>query len=165
MDLVLPRDLFDEKSRYAFLKIQKPKTKRRGRGRIQHLRVEDSGAAIDLLDRIFGHLNDCLNSSSSLRSRWEKILDFLQVPRHLRPQPSSIFVEVELWWPTEKETIHKTSFGGWDWSTLESYLQELAADSILVRLPESSKARIRFLASFFAGAMSPGWLPPRYART
>lgn len=41
-------------------------------------------------------------------------------------------------------------------ATLESYLQELAADSILVRLPETSKARIRFLASFFTRAMSLG---------
>lgn len=41
-------------------------------------------------------------------------------------------------------------------ATLESYLQELAADSMLVQLPESSKSRIRFLASFFTRAMSPG---------
>ena len=37
--------------------------------------------------------------------------------------------------------------------TLESYLQELAADSILVRLPTTSKRRIRCAASFYAQAL------------
>ena len=161
MDLVLPRDLFDAKSRYAFLKIQKPKTKRRGRGRVQHLRVEDSGA-IALLDRTFGHLNDCLKlfplSGSAFRSRWDKILDFLQVPRHLRPLPSSIRGGGAVMAYRKGDNIQNIL---WrmrlvNQATLESYLQELAADSILVRLPETSKARIRFLASFFTRAMSLG---------
>ena len=52
-------------------------------------------------------------------------------------------------------------------TTLESYLQELAAESFLLQLPEAAKDRIRFLSSFFSIALSsPGWNPLLYlART
>lgn len=54
MDLVLPEDLFDPVARFAFLKVRKPKTKRRGRGRVQHLKVESEGA-VRFLSETFGH--------------------------------------------------------------------------------------------------------------
>lgn len=45
-------------------------------------------------------------------------------------------------------------------STLESYLQELAAESPLVRLPNTAKQRIRTAASFYSIALrSPGENP------
>ena len=162
MDLVLPEDLFDPVARFAFLKVRKPKTKRRGRGRVQHLKIENAGA-VRFLSENFGHLDDSLKlfplSASAFRTRWEKILNFLQLPRHLRPSPASIRGGGAVMAYRKGESIPSIL---WrmrllNQATLESYLQELAADSMLVQLPETSKSRIRFMASFFTRAMPPCW--------
>ena len=39
-DLLLPSDNFDNTMITAFLKIRKPKTRRRGKGRVQHAKLE-----------------------------------------------------------------------------------------------------------------------------
>ena len=40
LDLVLPRDMFDGEAPCLFLRISKLKALRRGKGRVQHIKVE-----------------------------------------------------------------------------------------------------------------------------
>ena len=162
-DLLLPSDLFDTACECVFLKISKPKSLRRGKGRVQHLRV-DNAEVIPFLQSVFGPLSYFVSlfqfSPAAFRTRWEKILTALRVPRSCRPTPSSIRGGGAIMAYRRGEAIQNilwkmrlTSM-----KTLESYLQELAADSILAQLLESSKKRIRAAAGFYAFALrSPGW--------
>eukprot|EP00438_Fugacium_kawagutii_P031232 Skav211063 [mRNA] locus=scaffold314:129393:143003:- [translate_table: standard] len=161
-DLVLPSDLFEAEHPAAFLRIHKPKSKRRGKGRIQHLKVE-TPAAVHFLEAVFCELDSFLPlfplSTGMFRTRWEKILIFLGVPKAVRPTPASIRGGGAISAYRKGESIQSIM---WrmrlvSQSTLESYLQELAAESFLTQLPESAKSRIRFFASFYFHALqSPG---------
>eukprot|EP00438_Fugacium_kawagutii_P016872 Skav223762 [mRNA] locus=scaffold521:2192:6754:+ [translate_table: standard] len=161
-DLVLPADMFEGEQDSLFLKIRKPKSKRRGKGRVQHLKVQNP-AAVAFLDRIFGPLDSFLalypHSAAHFRTRWEKILNCLRVPKSLRPTPASIRGGGAILAYRRGEGIPSILWRMRLVSqvTLESYLQELAADSFLVDLPEATKHRIRFSSEFFTVALaSPG---------
>ena len=161
-DLVLPVGMFDAERRSAFLWVRKPKTLRRGKGRVQHLRVENH-EAVRCLERIFGELAEFLPlfpfSPAAFRTRWEKILSALGIPAELRPTPASIRGGGAILAYHRGETISNIL---WrmrlvSQTTLESYLQELAAESVLIRLPEVTKVRIRLAASFYTQILrSPG---------
>ena len=153
-DLVLPSDSFDTEHLVAFLKIPKPKSRKRGRGRVQHLRI-DNVAAVEFLELQFANLHPACKlfpmSAASFRSRWDKILDALQLPRADRPTPSSVRGGGAIAAYRRGETIQ-----GIMWkmriinqSTLESYLQETAADSLLARMSDPCRSRIRCAARFF----------------
>ena len=58
-DLVLPSDMFDRLCTNAFIKVCKPKSLRRGKGRVQHLTIDDP-LAVAALENIFGGLDDFL---------------------------------------------------------------------------------------------------------
>ena len=92
-DSVLPSDMFECGHRAAFLRIRKPKSKRRGKGRVQHLTI-DNVAATDFLEAVFAGLEEYLAlfplSATVFRSKWDRILRFVQVPKRYRPTPSSI---------------------------------------------------------------------------
>ena len=161
-DLVLPSDLFECEHMAAFLRIRKPKSRRRGKGRVQHLKIERP-EVVRFLDSVFCELDAFLPlfplSASVFRARWDKLLGCLGVPKRCHPTPASIrgggaiqayrrgeSIQSILW---RMRLISQT--------TLESYLQELAAESFLVQLPEPAKDRIRFVSSFFSVALkSPG---------
>ena len=153
-DLVLPLDMFDVSTAAAFLRVNRPKTLRRGKGRIQHLKVENH-LAISFLQYVFGPLSDFLPlfplSASAFRNRWDKLLSALRVPLHLRPKPGGIRGGGAILAYKRGESIQNIL---WrmrilSQSTLESYLQELAADSPLTQLPEVSKVRIRKFSSLY----------------
>ena len=164
-DLVLPSDLFDTDYECIFLKIRKPKSLRRGKGRIQHIRV-DHAAAIPYIEKAFGSLSYLVPlfplSVASFRSRWDRKLSALHVPASCRPTPSSIRGGGAILAYRRGESIQNIL---WrmrltSQKTLESYLQELAADSVLVQLSDASKQRIRSAASLYAHALgSPGFCP------
>ena len=156
---MLPSDSFDDTCCIAFLKIRKPKSRKRGIGRVQHIRVSES-CTVQFLERHFGHLDSAVKlfprSASAFRSRWDRILDVLKVPVNCRPTPAGIRgggailaykrnrpIQDILW------AMRLTSI-----TTLESYLQETAADSLLIRLPEDSKRKIRNAASFYSVALN-----------
>ena len=157
-DLLLPEDLMDADSTTAYLRIRRPKTMRRGKGRVQHIRVEGA-SAVGVLSGVFGQLDEFLHlyplSSTVFRRRWDKLLDALLLPKSQRPLPSSVrgggaivayrrgVAVQDILWRMRLVSI----------STLESYLQELAADSLLVSLPESTKHRIRSFASLYPVSM------------
>ena len=93
LDLVLPRDMFDGEAPCLFLRISKLKALRRGKGRVQHIKVETADVAL-AVQNIFGELAEFLPlfplSPSAFRTRWEKLLNSLGVPKDLRPTPASV---------------------------------------------------------------------------
>ena len=54
--LLLPSDLFECEHMAAFLRIGKPKSRRRGRGRVQHLKIERL-EVVHFLDSLFCELD------------------------------------------------------------------------------------------------------------
>ena len=161
-DLVLPSDMFDSDHQAVFLRVRKPKSKRRGKGRIQHLKV-DRPEVVQFLDAVFSPLDSFLPlfplSASVFRTRWEKLLTFLGIPKVFRPTPASVRGGGAIAAYRRGEPIQSIL---WRMrlvcqSTLESYLQELAAESFLIQLPQTTKDLIRFVSSLFPYALaSPG---------
>eukprot|EP00435_Cladocopium_sp_Y103_P033667 s2641_g8.t1 len=140
-DLVLPSDLFDCDYTAAFLRVRKPKSRRRGKGRVQHLKIERA-EVVGFLDAVFCELDAFLPlfplSASVFRARWDKLLISLGVPKVSRPTPASIRGGGAIAAYRRGESIQSIL---WRMrlvaqSTLESYLQELAAESFLLQLPE-----------------------------
>eukprot|EP00438_Fugacium_kawagutii_P000176 Skav214254 [mRNA] locus=scaffold2045:416029:421014:- [translate_table: standard] len=153
-DLVLPSDQFDVPGCAAFLRVSNPKTKRRGRGKVQHLKLKDP-VSIAFLEFIFGNLDASLMlfpaSSANFRTKWELLLDELLVPRVQRPTPASIRGGGAILAYQRGENIQDLMWRMRVTSqrTLEHYLQELAADTIMTKLPSDSKTRIRSAALIF----------------
>ena len=154
-DLVLPCDLFDCDYSAAFLRVRKPKSRR-------HLKI-DRPEVVSFLEHVFSELDSFLPlfplSASVFRARWDKLLILLGVPKRSRPTPASIRGGGAIHAYRRGESIPSILWRMrlMSQSTLESYLQELAAEFFLVQLPETAKQRIRFVSSFFFIALrSPG---------
>ena len=130
-----------------------------GGGRVEFSKIENE-EVVPTLQSIFGDLSEFLPlfplSAAAFRTRWEKLLNCLEIPAGLRPTPSSLRGGGAILAYKRGEPIHNIL---WrmrliSQNTLESYLQELAAETFLVRLPERTKVRIRFAASFYTSALS-----------
>ena len=154
-DLVLPSDQFSSTFFAAFLRVLNPKTKRRGKGKVQHLKLSNK-PAVAFLERCFASLDPdlCLFplSAAAFRSRWEHLLDELLVPKQMRPTPASIRGGGAIMAYQRGETISDIMWRMRVSSqpTLEHYLQEMAADSIMTRLPETCKHRIKSAAVLYS---------------
>lgn len=151
-DLVLPRDRLEFSSSVAYLRVGRPKARRRGKNLVQHITI-DHLHAVKFLDFVFGDLEpDCPlfdGSQSSFRRRWDSVLAALRVPRSLGLTPGGlrgggcIFafqsgVELpKLMWRMRLK--HQ--------GTLESYLQECIASTILPQLSVFSRRRVECAAS------------------
>eukprot|EP00438_Fugacium_kawagutii_P021961 Skav208057 [mRNA] locus=scaffold1124:175499:180298:- [translate_table: standard] len=153
-DLILPSDQFDESKTFAFLRVSNPKTKRRGRGRVQHLKIKNA-EAIQFLEHSLGPLAPGLAlfplSSSAFRARWDMLLDELLMPGTSRPTPASIRGGGAIVAYQRGEPIQDIM---WrmrvtNQRTLEHYLQEMAADAMMSRLPSQCKSKIRSAAALY----------------
>eukprot|EP00438_Fugacium_kawagutii_P022352 Skav233118 [mRNA] locus=scaffold1342:395006:405928:- [translate_table: standard] len=139
-ELILPRDMLEAGFNVAYLKILKPKSGLRGRGKTQHISIHDT-RFVEFLDRIFGvqqpqsRLYDC--SPSAFRRRWDAILAALQIPRDSGLTPGGVRgggcvyafqqgadISLLLWRMRIKHL-----------QTLESYLQEVVASTVVSELP------------------------------
>lgn len=153
-DLLLPSDNFDSSVSSAFLKIRKPKTRRRGKGRIQHAKLEQADE-IQFFERHLAQLDPGVKifplSAAAFRARWEKILEALKIPTRVRPTPASVRGGGAIASYRQGKPIQDLLWGMriGSQSTLESYLQELAADNFLVRLPLDVKTRIKHAAALY----------------
>lgn len=112
-------------------------------------------AAISFLERAVGHLDPSLalfpGAPAAFRKRWDALLVELQVPESQRPTPASIRGGGAIFAYQKGESVQDIL---WrmrlsSLPTLEHYLQELAADSLMSRLPANSKFKIRSAAVFF----------------
>ena len=158
-DLILP----DEAAllqKFRFLRVSKPKPGRRGRGRVQHARVDDAGA-VDLAVAAFSHLDPSEKlfaaTASTYRRRWDRAAEALQIPASLEITPGglrgggavfmyhrNLTVADILWRMRLKQQ-----------STLESYLQETATITIIHQLPQKSLVSIKSAAAMLPFMMRP----------
>ena len=153
-DLLLPSDLLEADSGVAFLKVRQPKTRFRGRGRVQHLKITNP-AVVPFLERVFGSLDPSLAlfplSANVFRKRWDSLLDLLQIPLKHRPTPASVRGGgavlayrrgehiTDILWRMRLVSL----------PTLSCYLQELAADSLVSHLPPRVRHRVQRVATLF----------------
>eukprot|EP00438_Fugacium_kawagutii_P001991 Skav236445 [mRNA] locus=scaffold2857:243088:244701:+ [translate_table: standard] len=161
-DLLLPSDLLETDRGVAFLCIRQPKTRYRGRGRVQHLKVKNA-LAVPYLEHTFAKLHPCLSlfpgSAYAFRKKWDTLLNLLDIPRSLRPTPASIRGGGAILAYRRGEPVADIL---WrmrlaSQPTLASYLQELAADSLVAHLAPSVKHRLCQVASLFPfNLQSPG---------
>ena len=158
-DLVLPSDLVGESSDTIFLKVSEPKSRFRGRGRVQHASIHDP-TAIRFLEAACKFLkpNERLYdiSGSSFRRRWNAILDHLNIQTSLKITPGSLRAGgavfeyrrgtdlMKLLWRMRLKQL----------STLESYVQEVAAEVVFSDLSFSSQKKVRLLSEIFEPTLS-----------
>ena len=158
-DLLLPRDLVVENPAVVFLRIKKPKSRRRGLGLIQHAKISDLAVA-RFLDRVFGPLPRkeplLLGSSSSFRRRWDHLLSLLDIPEKIGLTPASLRSggAVRAYRADEELTKILWRMRIKDIETLQHYLQELGAISVFQELSRSSQQKIstaRFIVQLTFG--------------
>lgn len=146
-ELILPRDMLLSVTQVAYLKILKPKTRQRGRGTTQHISIHNP-RFIAFLDRVFGvdephvRLLDC--SPGAFRRRWDAILSALAVPKASGLTPGGVRgggcvhafqqgldISLLLWRMRIKHA-----------QTLDSYLQEVVASTVVAELPLEARQKI-----------------------
>lgn len=153
-DLLLPSDLLETDTGVAFLRVRQPKTRFRGRGRVQHLKIKNP-LVLPFLERVFGKLDPSLAlfplTAGMFRKRWDCLLDLLQVPPRHRPTPGSIRGGGAVLAYRRGEPIADILWRMRLLSlpTSSSYLQELAADSMITHLPPRVRHRIHQVDTLF----------------
>ena len=153
-DLVLPEDILNEALDKVFFRIKRPKTSRRGKGRVQHASIHMTGVAA-FLRSIFGKLErkDFLYpiSASSFRRRWDAILNHLSIPKSQKITPGSLRAGGAVYeYQSKGDLTHLL----WrmrlqNLSTLEHYLQEVAGQTFFAELPCEARRRILLLSQLF----------------
>ena len=161
--LVLPSDMMHDIEHVAYLRIEKPKGRRRSKGLVQHASIHHV-EFINFLESIYGTTDKTCRlfygSPSAFRKRWDKILVALRVSSAIRLTPGglrgggAIFAFrngtdiYNLLWRMRLKHL----------GTLESYLQELIADTVMADLDVPARQRIRAAAmfvSFLPGSRNP----------
>ena len=143
-DLLLPKDLIAEDPGRVFLKIQNPKSKRRGLGSVQHAKISNPGVS-NFLQYVFGSLDPKAPlypaSASTFRKRWNLLLESLHIPITVGLTPASMRAGGAVRSYRNDEDVMKLM---WkmrlkNMETLQHYLQEVGAESAYLRLPQRSK--------------------------
>ena len=153
-DLLLPKDLIAEDPTAVYLRIRNPKGRRRGLGREQHTKFTGMVFA-DFLQHVYGRdPGDSKlypGSAGTFRRRWDSVLQALGIPRSLELTPASLRpggavkayredIEMnKLLWRMRLRNL----------DTLQHYLQEIGAMSVLHELSSRSLARVQFCSQFF----------------
>lgn len=158
--LLLPSDLLEDVSGAAFVLLYRSKTSSRHPAKIQHLKITDP-FAVQILEKVFGgqplHHPLYYGSPSMFRRRWDMLLSWLGVPASLRVTPgglrgggavaayrASVPISEIQWRMRIRNQV-----------TLEAYIQEVAAVSLLNQLSSESLKKIRIssrLAAFLVKA-------------
>lgn len=152
--LILPSDLLQEDCRTAYVRIENPKSRRRGLGKVQHLCIE-MPSFVKFLEEVyhgFDRHEPLLRwCASAFRRRWDAIIAALRIPPTAQLTPGGLRgggcvssfqkgtgIPLLLWRMRLRQQ-----------QTLENYLQEAVAESVLPGLPSSTRDRIAALASLF----------------
>ena len=144
--VVFPGDALEPDRESIYLIIDRPKSRKRGTGRVQHSSIRDR-EFFDFLFSVFGSIEadqPIFNASpSAFRRRWDALLKALFIPKSAGLTPGglraggcvtafqeSMDISLLMW---RMRVRHQ--------STLESYLQEVTASSVIPDLePRSRKA-------------------------
>ena len=151
--LLLPRDVLDDESDAAFVLLARSKTSYRSKAVVQHLKIDDR-YVITLLDKVYCGYDGATplyhGSPSVYRHRWNKLMMILNcnglavTPGGLRGGGAvSAYREgkslQEIMWRMRLRSQQ----------TLESYLQEVSALSVLTAVSKEGLHSIRCSASLF----------------
>ena len=153
-DLLLPRDLETESATAFYLKVVAPKTRHRGLGKIQHTKVDDAHVTA-FCEGVFGglpwHERLYPGSPASFRRRWDTLLAALQVPKKLRLTPAGLRAGGAVFAYRQDIELQKLL---WrmrlsNLQTLQHYVQEVGAESVVVQLPPRARELVSTSSSFF----------------
>ena len=162
-DLLLPSDSLSDISAGCYLAVRSPKTAFRGSGKVQHLCVKET-TIVRFLEAALGPLvaDEELypGSSGAFRRRWDELLCCLGIPRSAKLLPGGLRGGGAV---REYKAGSEISSLLWRMrirhiTTLESYLQEVSAVSVVPALPSESRRSVAaasallevILASLFA---------------
>ena len=151
-DLVLPSDRMQVGSDTAYLRVGRAKSRRRGKGAVQHLTITDE-VFVQFLERTVGSLPGNVKlfsgSHSVFRRRWDAVLRALKIGRDTNLTPGGLrgggcvhsfqsgsSIQLLMWRMRLKHQI-----------TLESYLQEVVASSVLATVSPEARSRISAMSS------------------
>lgn len=153
-DLLLPSDLLQDKMEAVYLVLWRSKTSHRQAAVVQHLKITDRSAVV-LLETVYRDVSAEENlypgTPAVFRKRWDYILGILNIPSNLRLTPAGMrgggSVEAyrnnvaisEIQWRMRLRNLQ----------TLESYLQEVAALSLLTKLSSEVRYSIRCCSKLF----------------
>ena len=154
-DLLLPSDSLATLDVGCYLAILSPKTAYRGKGRVQHIAVKDL-RFVAFLERVMGSAPGEVmlyrGSPAAFRRRWDSLLADLEVPPSLHLTPGSLRAGgavhlyksglsiADLMWRMRLKTI----------TSLESYLQEMAAHAVLPKLPASGRRLVTAASALYS---------------
>ena len=152
--LVLPSDMMHDFENVAYLRIEKPKGRRRSKGLVQHASIHHP-EFIKFLESIYSTMPNSsrlfFGSPAAFRKRWDKLLSALHISTAIRLTPGglrgggAIFAfrngtdVYSLLWRMRLKHL----------GTLESYLQELVADTVMADLNVTARQRTKAAASLF----------------
>ena len=152
-DVLTPNDLLDSAHSWIYVKVEKPKSQRRA-ARVQHVKLNDP-LAVRFLELSWAGLSkqELLypGSPNVYRRRWDRILSILGLPKALGLTPASLrpggavtafqkgTAVTELLWRMRLQSL----------STLEFYLQEMSAVSILPNLEPSVRKMVQHGAALY----------------
>ena len=152
-DLLLPADtLSREQVFYVF--IRHPKTVRFARK--QHCKVDDP-LVLAYVSKVFGHLPPSTplfpGGTHAYRNRWNSVLGRLSIPVSQRDHgctPAVLRGSGATHMFMDSEDLARVQWRG-RWSqlkTLEYYIQEVGAQTILAKLPSSAHSKVKILSEY-----------------
>lgn len=148
--LVLPSDLLDPEISRVYMKVAAPKGRKRGIGRVQHISID----FVDFIIFLENHLKRVAPGSriypgsfASFSRRWYAVLQSLSIPRSANLSPGGLRGGGAVWafhrGSSVQEILWRMRLK--QLSTLESYLQELAAHSVMSSLSVEARRKVRLL--------------------
>ncbi len=151
---MLPQDLLLGNDSPAYLRIRNPKSRRRGKHRVQHASVINT-EVVAFAAEVFGHLGseELLYpiSGSSFRRRWDKLCEHLCIQKQHHLTPASLRGGGALEEYRAGTDLHRIL---WRMRirhivTLEHYVQEVAGESFFADLSIEGRRRICLLSELF----------------
>ena len=152
--LVLPKDILEKEKKVAFLRLDSSKTSYRSGSKVQHLKITDD-IVVKLLEKTYYSVPPEVflydGTPGIYRRRWDWLLQRLSVDKGLHLSPGGLrgggavaayrrnVPLMEIMWLMRLQQI----------STLQSYLQEVAAATALTSISRSSRKLMRSLNKLY----------------
>lgn len=152
--LILPKDILETKKNVAYLRLDSSKTSYRSGSKVQHLKVTDD-IVVKLLEKTYYNVPPEVflydGTPGVYRRRWDWLLQRLSVSKELRLSPGGLRGGgavtayrrgqplMEIMWSMRLQQI----------STLQSYLQEVAAATALTAVSKPSRKLMRSLNKLY----------------
>ncbi|CAE8614245.1 unnamed protein product [Polarella glacialis] len=152
-DVVLPNDMFSKCTGKLFVRINNPKTAKRGNARVQHGSV-CSESVVAFVEAVVGPMQRTERlwpfSQSAYRRRFDKLLSLVGVTKNYYT-PGGLRGGGAV-----RDFVINGDIANLMWkmrirsqSTLAHYLQEVVTEQSLLRLPTSSRDIFKLLARIF----------------